>query len=76
MNERTIKIKGLIKGEVCMGTYGLVELELLEIEKEMAELRQAANIKPAPKCKCLHSGSCRYEPAIAGTTEVCRHLEK
>ena len=42
MTERTIKIKGLIRDEVCMGTYGLVELELLEIEKEMEALRQLA----------------------------------
>lgn len=40
MTERTIKIKKLIHDEVCMGTYGLVELELIEIEKEMEALRQ------------------------------------
>ena len=33
MTERTIKIKGLISGQVDMGTFGLVELELLAIEK-------------------------------------------
>lgn len=37
MTERTIKIKGLISGQVDMGTFGLVELELLAIEKEMEE---------------------------------------
>ena len=42
MTERTIKIKELIHDEVCMGTYGLVELELLEIEKEMEALQQLA----------------------------------
>ena len=40
MTERTIKIKGLISGQVDMGTFGLVELELLAIEKEMEALRQ------------------------------------
>ena len=35
MTERTIRIKGLISGQVDMGTFGLVELELLSIEKEM-----------------------------------------
>ncbi len=33
MNAKTIKIKELIHDEVCMGTFGLVELELIEIEK-------------------------------------------
>lgn len=32
MNKSILKIKKLINGEVCMGTYGLVELELREIE--------------------------------------------
>lgn len=40
MTERTIKIKGLISGQVDMGTFGLVELELLAIEKEMEALRK------------------------------------
>lgn len=40
MTERTIKIKELISGQVDMGTFGLVELELLAIEKEMEALRQ------------------------------------
>lgn len=35
MLKQTIKIKELIHSEVCMGTYGLVELELLEIEKQL-----------------------------------------
>ena len=44
MTDRTIKIKTLINGEVCMGTYGLVELELLDIEKETEELRKRASM--------------------------------
>ena len=43
MTEKTIKIKGLIKGEVCMGTYGLVELELLDIEKELDVLHNISS---------------------------------
>ncbi len=35
MNEKIVKIKKLIHNEVCMGTFGLVELELLDLEKEM-----------------------------------------
>ena len=37
--ERGIKIKELIKDEVCIGTYGLVELELVEFEKEIEMLK-------------------------------------
>lgn len=33
-NKHIIKIKELLSDEVCMGTYGLVELELLEMEKD------------------------------------------
>ena len=39
MTERTKTIKGLISGQVDMGTFGLVELELLAIEKEIEELK-------------------------------------
>ena len=39
MNKKSIEIKGLIKDEVCMGTYGLVELKLLELEKEVEMLK-------------------------------------
>lgn len=37
MTNRTIKIKELISGQVDMGTYGLVELELVESEKKLNE---------------------------------------
>ena len=40
MTERTKTIKGLISGQVDMGTFGLVELELLAIENEMEALRK------------------------------------
>lgn len=40
MTERTKTIKRLISGQVDMGTFGLVELELLAIENEMEALRQ------------------------------------
>jgi len=50
MTERTIKIKELIHNEVCMGTYGLVELELLEIEKEMEALKKT-------QCSCKQKTS-------------------
>jgi len=44
MTERTKTIKGLISGQVDMGTFGLVELELLAIEKENEALRKHAVI--------------------------------
>ena len=42
MTERTKTIKGLISGQVDMGTFGLVELELLAIENENEALRKHA----------------------------------
>ena len=45
MTERTKTIKGLISGQVDMGTFGLVELELLAIENEMEALRKHDVIK-------------------------------
>lgn len=45
MTERTKTIKGLISGQVDMGTFGLVELELLDIEKEVEELKDMADKK-------------------------------
>ena len=60
MTERTIKIKGLISGQVDMGTFGLVELELLAIEKEMEALRQS-----------LVSGECEHPyRAVLGDGEM------
>ena len=38
LSERSIRIKELIHEEVCMGTYGLVELELKEFDKEIKQL--------------------------------------
>ena len=40
LSERSIRIKELIHEEVCMGTYGLVELELKEFDKEIKLLKQ------------------------------------
>ena len=33
LSKHSIRIKTLIHEEVCMGTYGLVELELIEMDK-------------------------------------------
>ncbi len=40
MTERTKTIKRLISGQVDMGTFGLVELELFDIEKETERLKE------------------------------------
>jgi hypothetical protein len=45
LSERSIKIKELIHEEVCMGTYGLVELELIEFEKEIELLKELIKVK-------------------------------
>ena len=51
MTERTKKIKELISGQVDMGTFGLVELELLEIEKENESFRNHALAQRGEKLK-------------------------
>jgi hypothetical protein len=40
LSERSIRIKELISGQVDMGTFGLVELELIEFDKELHELKK------------------------------------
>jgi hypothetical protein len=40
LSERSIKIKELISGQVDMGTFGLIELELIEFDKELIELKK------------------------------------
>lgn len=40
LSERSVKIKELISGQVDMGTFGLVELELIEFDKELSELKK------------------------------------
>ena len=37
MSKEEIEIKGLIRDEVCIGTYGLVELKLRELKKSVEE---------------------------------------
>lgn len=65
-NKHIIKIKKLISDEVCMGTFGMVELELLEMEKDFLDQLQNKSsnsdyAKPCDGCnqiptiKCLKS---------------------
>jgi hypothetical protein len=46
MNKHIIKIKELICDDVSMGTYGMVELELLEMEKELTSNTSTNSEKP------------------------------
>ena len=51
-NKHIIKIKELVSDEVCMGTFGLVELELLEMEKDFSEqLQNTSSNSDYAKCK-------------------------
>lgn len=56
MTERTKTIKGLISGQVDMGTFGLVELELIAIENEMEALRKQAVSSSVCPCNELPDG--------------------
>ena len=50
-NKHIIKIKELISDEVCMGTFGLVELELLEMEKDfLDQLQNKSSNSDYAKC--------------------------
>lgn len=59
LSERSIKIKELISGKVDMGTFGLIELELIEFEKEITELKKLESNEAK---KCLYAF--RYCPCI------------
>jgi len=74
MTERTIKIKGLIHEEVCMGTYGLVELELLEIEKEIEALRQLAVINRREQLIDLMMFALSYEGVMSADDILTKWL--
>ena len=54
MNENILKIKQLINSEVCMGTYGLVKLELREIENFVINQNSIENSKIAVKNMLTH----------------------
>ena len=70
-NKHIIKIKELVSDEVCMGTFGLVELELLEMEKDFSEQLQNTSsnsdyTKSPPPCPdWLKGGMCK------NTGKVC-----
>jgi hypothetical protein len=51
MNERIKTIKGLISGQVDMGTFGLVELELIALEEEFIQAYSQTPVSGLA-CKC------------------------
>jgi len=60
-NKHIIKIKKLISDEVCMGTFGLVELELLEMEKDfLDQLQNKSSNSDYAKCiRCNNNNRSR-----------------
>jgi hypothetical protein len=52
LSNRSIRIKELINNEVCMGTYGLVEIELKEFDKEKEFLESEIERLKKFVCKC------------------------
>ena len=72
LSERSIRIKSLISGQVDMGTFGLVELELIEIDKELSELKkmQIKDIKE-DVCNCFIS-----TVSSADTFMRCNHCHR
>ena len=81
IKENVLEIKRLVSDLHCMGTYGMVELELTKIENYVKELEDKVknltipDVSKSLKCDCKHSGSCRYEAVIIETKELCRHKE-
>ena len=70
IKKQIAKIKGLIKDEVCMGTYGLVELELRELVK-ITEESKVDNVVLDDVIKC-DAPTCK-EPAHISHDNLCYH---
>jgi hypothetical protein len=63
MNERIKTIKGLISGQVDMGTFGLVELELIALEQEFTQAysQTPVSVSVCPNLDtCLNKGKNKY----------------
>ena len=81
IKENVLEIKKLVSELHCMGTYGMVELELTKIENYVKELEGKVKNLTIPrvsnslKCDCKHSGTCRYEVIMHDKQHECRHKE-
>jgi len=51
LSKRSISIKKLIKEEVSMGVYGLVELELMGFDNEISTLKKTIDRLESEKLK-------------------------
>jgi len=69
LSERSIRIKSLISGQVDMGTFGLVELELIEFDKQIEELSKLhqPTVMKNEVAVCKHHKTCCY-PRDSGET--------
>ena len=47
LSERSIRIKKLLPDSLDMGTFGLIELELIEFDNEIELLKRSDSILPA-----------------------------
>ena len=45
LSERSIRIKELLPEDIGMGTFGLIELELTEFDKEIEALKKANQLQ-------------------------------
>ena len=71
-NKHIIKIKELISDEVCMGTFGMVELELLEMEKDfLDQLQNTSSNSDYAKCPCC--GADKGHIIIQAGCVICEH---
>ena len=80
LSERSIRIKELISGQLDMGTFGLVELELIEFDKDLNELKETYLPIVSHSCKFKQYGDeerlcskCGYVIGVKG--EVNKQLE-
>ena len=55
MNKHIVRIKELIGDQVDMGTFGLVELELVEMEKELKQIKNHGDIGAVMICRNCQS---------------------
>lgn len=74
LSERSIKIKELISGQVDMGTFGLVELELIEFDKELHELKKlrVADVSGQVCPLCYGRGEYHIGGSFGGNVQIVR----
>ena len=77
MNKHILKIKELVKGLNCMGMYGLVELELNEIEKELnTKTLDDLDLKTLEHVKFIFDIHSDMSSKTLGYTSLCTLIDK